>query len=61
MNDDSPNPKQPHAHEAEETAHLDDAVIGRAFRGSLLALVVIAAGVTGAVLYFKRKPPPTAP
>ncbi len=61
MNEDSPDKKQSRPDESDETAHLDDAVIGRAFRGSLLALVIIVAGVTGAVIYFKRKPPAAPP
>lgn len=40
----------------EETEHYDDAVIGRAFRGSLVALLAIAAAATGTVLWLKRKP-----
>ena len=40
----------------EELAHLDDAVIGRAFRGSALALLVIIAIVAGILIYVKRKP-----
>jgi enediyne biosynthesis protein E4 len=47
--------------EQEETVHLDDAVIGRAFHGSawaLAALIVVAAGVWW---YSKRKPAAVAP
>lgn len=40
----------------EETEHYDDAVIGRAFRWSLVALVMVAAVVTATVLWLKRKP-----
>ncbi|HEY2953553.1 MAG TPA: CRTAC1 family protein [Verrucomicrobiae bacterium] len=61
MTDDAPGKKPPHDRESEETAPLDDAVIGRAFRGSLLALVLIVAGAIGAVIYFKRPPPPAPP
>jgi enediyne biosynthesis protein E4 len=47
--------------EQEETGHLDDAVIGRAFRGSALALVAILL-IGGAIWwYVKRKPAPAAP
>ncbi len=46
----------PEPNSDEETAHYDDAVIGRAFRGSLLALVVLAAAATGTFLWLKSKP-----
>ncbi|HUR47212.1 MAG TPA: VCBS repeat-containing protein, partial [Candidatus Saccharimonadales bacterium] len=42
--------------EVEEAAHLDDRVIGKAFRGSLIALVVIVAGAGAAIWYANRKP-----
>jgi len=47
----SPNPQQP-----EELAHYDDAVIGRAFRWSVIAAVLLAS--TGAIFFFllHRKP-----
>src|SRR5947207_13336646 len=45
----------------EEVAHLDDKVIGRAFRWSLAALVLICMVVAGTVLYARRKPAPIAP
>ncbi len=47
--------------EQEETGHLDDAVIGRAFRGSAFALVglLLVGGATW--WYVKRKPAPAAP
>ena len=41
----------------EEVAHLDDAVIGRAFRWSAVAFVVLAGAVAGGIWYAKRKPP----
>ncbi|MCI0748866.1 MAG: CRTAC1 family protein [Verrucomicrobia subdivision 3 bacterium] len=44
--------------ESEETVHLDDAVIGRAFRGSVIALVAIVLIAGGAIWYAKRKPKP---
>ena len=40
----------------EEVAHLDDRVIGKAFRGSLIALIVIVAGAGAAIWYNHRKP-----
>ena len=42
--------------EGEEIEHYDDAVIGRAFRLSLIALVLIVAGGFVAFRYLKRKP-----
>ena len=45
----------------EEVGHLDDTVIGRAFRWSALALTVIVAVTVGIVIYARRKPPPTTP
>src|SRR5882724_3352795 len=44
----------------DESAHLDDAVIGRAFRWSLISLVLIAAIAGGAILYANRKRPAKA-
>ena len=41
----------------EEVAQLDDAVIGRAFRWSALAFVILAGAVVGGIWYAKRKPP----
>jgi hypothetical protein len=58
---DDPKSKQPRPEENEELARLDDAVIGRAFRWSVVALVVIGLAVAGVVLVLKRKAPPTAP
>ena len=48
---------EPDKQPTEETAHLDDAVIGRAFRQSAVAFVLIAGAVAGGVWYAKRKPP----
>ncbi|HEY5914783.1 MAG TPA: CRTAC1 family protein [Verrucomicrobiae bacterium] len=42
----------------EELAHLDDAVIGRAFRGSLIVLVVLLAAGAGVFIAFKRRGAP---
>jgi hypothetical protein len=61
MANDPPENKPPHPNDSEESAPLDDAVIGHAFRGSLLALVIIALGVLGAVIYFKRRPAAAPP
>lgn len=47
--------------ESEETGHLDDAVIGRAFRGSAIALVALLLIAGGTWWYLKRKPAPAAP
>src|SRR5258708_6367014 len=44
--------------ENEETAHLDDAVIGRAFRRSMLAAAVIAVVAGGVIWFVNRKPAP---
>ncbi len=46
-------------HEGEETVHADDAVIGRAFQWSLVALVIIAAGAVVTWKVLSR--PPAAP
>src|SRR5690349_19820597 len=43
-----------------ELAHTDDRIIGKAIRGSIAALVIIAALVGGAVLLLKHKTPQTA-
>ena len=56
MNSD-PNKFQPE----EEIAHLDERVVGKAFRWSAVALVVLAAAVTGGILYAKRTKPKAAP
>jgi len=47
--------------QGEEIAHLDDAVIGRAFRWSMIALVAVASAGAAGFWFFKRKPPPPAP
>ncbi|MGZ8899490.1 MAG: FG-GAP repeat domain-containing protein, partial [Limisphaerales bacterium] len=44
--------------EGEEIAHYDDAVIGRAFRLSAMALVVLFLVGGGAFLFLKKKPAP---
>src|SRR3954447_2521234 len=45
----------------EEVAHLDDRVIGRAFRWSLVAFIVIVVTVVGLIAYARRKPAASAP
>src|SRR2546425_9081289 len=45
----------------DETAHLDDTVIGRAFRWSLAGLALLCVVVAGTVVYARRKPAPIAP
>jgi len=54
MPDDLPS----HGEETEELAHTDDRIIGRAIRGSLIALGLIAALLVVALLILKRKPGP---
>ena len=57
MSDTPPDPRN----DSEEVVHYDDAVIGRVFRWSLVALVVMVVG-GGAVFYFlNRKKPASAP
>jgi enediyne biosynthesis protein E4 len=57
----APPPSPPDLSGEEETAPVDDVVIGRAFRWSAAALVVLILGVAGGIAYFKRKPPPPQP
>ena len=45
----------------EELGHIDDAIIGKAVRWSLLVFVLIAVLFAGAVLILKRKPAPLPP
>ena len=53
----NPNDKESKPPEdTDEVAHLDDAVIGRAFRGSAVAFVGIALLVAGGIFILKRKP-----
>jgi hypothetical protein len=42
----------------DELVHADDAIIGKALRWSVVALVIIIAAVTGTLLFLKRKPAP---
>src|SRR6266404_5952602 len=48
----------PRSYEGEELVHSDDRIIGKAVRGSLVALVIIAVLFAGAILLLKRKPAP---
>jgi hypothetical protein len=52
----APEPSEP-----DEVAHYDDAVIGRAFRWSIIAFVALAALLTAVLLLIKRKPAPAPP
>src|SRR5688572_29104061 len=52
-----PNVQEPE----EEVSHLDDAVIGRAFRWSFALVILIAFGAGTAWWLSKRKPPAAAP
>src|SRR6516165_7300394 len=52
------NPTPP-TEEQEELVHADDAVIGRAVRGSVIALVIILIVGGAGFLLLKRKPAPT--
>ena len=54
------NPVRP-PEDADEVAHLDDAVIARAFRWSLIAFLLLAGSGAGAWFYFRRKPAPSPP
>src|SRR5687768_17665749 len=57
MNPDTSRPPE----EGEEIAVYDDAVIGRVFRLSAFALIIIIALGIGGFFYFKKKPAPVAP
>jgi hypothetical protein len=50
------NQKQPRPEDIEELVHADDAVVGRAFRRSLLALIVIVAVGSAAFFALRKKP-----
>ena len=54
-----PDPKN--VQPEEEIAHLDDRVVGKAFRWSAVALVVLAAAVVGGIIYANRTKPKAAP
>lgn len=53
-----PRPAAGPAEDADETAHYDDAIIGRAFRGSALALLGLALLGGGAFIVLRRQPAP---
>ena len=52
------NQPKPRPDDNEELVHTDDAVVGRAFRRSLVALIVILVLVVGAFLALRKKPGP---
>ena len=56
-----PDDRKPKPAAEEEVAHLDDAVIGRAFRGSFVALLGLALLAGGLYWYLQRKPAPALP
>lgn len=51
------DPKKTSRNAEEEVAHLDDRVVGRAFKWSAIFFVIIAAAVTAGVIYVRRKKP----
>jgi hypothetical protein len=57
MNDQPATPPE----EQDELAHVDDTIIGKALRWSLVVLVMIAVVFGGAVFFLKRKPAPPPP
>jgi hypothetical protein len=56
-----PDSKNPSDEPAEELAHYDDRIIGRAFRWSAVAVIVLAIGAVGVVYWLKRKPAAAPP
>jgi enediyne biosynthesis protein E4 len=52
----APDVAPPDPNETEELAHYDDAVIGRAFRWSLMAMVGLVVAAAGVIWWIKRKP-----
>src|SRR5258708_1806372 len=61
MSDKNKIPPAPPADGGEETAHYDDPVIGRAFRGSAVAVLFLAVvGASVYVVFQKQAPPPPA-
>src|SRR6266496_6605293 len=46
--------------ESEELAHVDDAIIGKAFRWSLVGLALVLIAGASVVVWLKRKPASTA-
>ena len=57
MNSDPKNLPDPQ----DEVAHLDDRVVGRAFRWSAVSLVVLIIAVVGVIVFVKRPKPKAAP
>src|SRR5947207_2524002 len=55
------DPREPRPESEEEVAHLDDRVVGKAFKWSAVALVAMVAVVAGGIIYVKRAKPKTAP
>jgi enediyne biosynthesis protein E4 len=55
MDTNSPNKNKPSPGAEEEVAHLDDAVIGRAFRGSFIALLVLLLAGGAAWMFWRKK------
>ena len=61
MTQSNSRPPTPPPDDQDEVAHLDDAVIGRAFCWSFVAMGVIAVAAIGVVIALKRKPAPPPP
>jgi enediyne biosynthesis protein E4 len=55
------DPQKNRAEAEEEVAHLDDRVVGKAFRWSALIFVVLVAGIVGGIIYARRTKPKAAP
>src|ERR1041385_5323242 len=53
-------PPAPAPDQGEELAHTDDRIIGKAIRGSVVALVIVGVLFGGAVFLLKRKGPPAS-
>ena len=54
-------PKKAAPDEQEEIAHLDDRVVGRAFKWSAVAVVVLAGAITAGIIYARRAKPKAVP
>src|SRR6185503_13626397 len=50
-----------HIQQEEETIHLDDRVVGKAFAWSVVAFIIIGATAVGGIIYAKRARPKAAP
>ncbi len=55
------DPKEQNPGPEEETTHLDDKVVGRAFSWSAVVLVVLAVAMLGGILYARRTKPKATP